>query len=103
MWAVELRSTCELVALCGFFPIRPGGIELGYVVRADHWCQGYATEVVRAALDVATAANKRVVATIRSTNQRSLAVAHKVGLVQTGVIDDDRGQLLVFTTVSTAP
>ncbi|MFT3855511.1 MAG: GNAT family N-acetyltransferase [Ilumatobacteraceae bacterium] len=100
MWAVELRSTSELIALCGFFPVRPGEVELGYVVSADHWGQGYATEVVRAALGVAAAAEQRVIATIRSTNRRSIGVARRVGLVETGSVDDDRGRLLVFTAVA---
>ena len=98
MWAVELRTTSELIALCGFFPASPGEVELGYVVRADHWGPGLASEVARAAVDVALGASQRVTASVRSTNARSLAVARRAGLVETSALDDQRGRLLVLRT-----
>jgi len=96
MWAVERRDTGEVIGLCGYFPHELPEIELGYVIRSDYWGQGWASEVVPAVLHVATNEGLRVFATIRSTNMRSLAVAHRVGLVERGSIDDDRGRLLLF-------
>ena len=98
MWAAELRTTGDLIALCGFFPVDADEVELGYVVRADHWRQGLATELAAAAVSAARGAGYRATATIRSTNTWSLRVARHVGLTQTGRTDDTRGQLLVFST-----
>lgn len=98
MWAVELRATGEIVGLCGFLPHPHIAIELGYVIRADHWGQGLASEVVPAALMAATKASLDVFATIRSTNTRSLRVARRAGLIQVGALDDGTGRLLVFRT-----
>jgi len=96
MWAAELRETAEIVGLCGFFPHEHPEIELGYVIRADHWGQGLASELVTAALKAAESASLNVFATIRSANERSLAVARRTGLVEVGAVEDDRGRLLVF-------
>ncbi len=86
MWAVERMDTGELVGLCGFFPSDGPEMELGYVVHAEHWGKGYATEAVSAALEAARRAGFKVWATIRSTNAASLAVARKVNLVQQDVV-----------------
>ncbi len=96
MWAVELLESGEVVGLCGFFPGDDRELELGYVIRADHWGKGLATEAVSAAIDAAKAGDHRVYATIRPTNLRSLAVAGRVGLIEQGQMSDDRGTLLVF-------
>lgn len=103
MWAVTRRETGEVIGLCGFFPHDGATVELGYVIRADHWGRGLASEVVPGALEVAAGASVTVVATIRSSNARSLAVARRAGLVETGTIDDDRGRLLVFRTAPGRP
>lgn len=97
MWAVQLLGSDTLVGLCGYFATdRPSRIELGYVIHADQWGKGYATEAARAAVSAALATGFEVVATIRPTNERSLAVATRIGLEHTGTIEDDRGELLVW-------
>ena len=96
MWAVEHRESRDVVGLCGFFPRELPEVELGYVIRFDSWGQGLATEVVAATIDAAIKASYNIMATIRSTNARSLAVARRVGLGESDRLDDDRGQLIVF-------
>jgi [ribosomal protein S5]-alanine N-acetyltransferase len=96
MWAVEHRESGDVVGLCGFFPRELPEVELGYVIRFDSWGKGLATEVVAASIDAAINASYNIVATIRSTNARSLAVARRVGLGESDRLDDDRGQLVVF-------
>ncbi len=97
MWAIQLLGSDTLVGLCGFFATdRPSRIELGYVIHADQWGKGYATEAAGASVSAARAAGLEVVATIRPTNERSLAVAARIGLVHTGTIEDERGELFVW-------
>ncbi len=96
-WGVERTGVPGLIGLCGYFSHRESELELGYVIRADHWGHGYATEAARAALAASRALGRSVYATIRSTNTSSLAVAGKIGLVgQSEAIDDERGTLLQF-------
>jgi RimJ/RimL family protein N-acetyltransferase len=65
------------------FPrVGPGGLELGYQVRADAVGRGYATELAAALLDVAftVCGADRVEAHIDPENRQSIAVAERVGL-----------------------
>jgi RimJ/RimL family protein N-acetyltransferase len=96
-WGVERLHVQGLIGFCGYFPHGETEIELGYVMRADHWGHGYATEAARAALVASQALGRSVYATIRSTNTSSLAVARKIGLIlQPEELEDERGTLLVF-------
>ena len=83
MWALELKSTGELVGRAG--TLDPEGwpeFELGWLVARPHWGQGYAAEAARAALDHAATAlgRKRVVSLIRPGNAPSIRVAEKLGM-----------------------
>ncbi len=96
-WGVERLDRIGLVVgLCGYFP-HDNELELGYVIRADYWGHGYATEAARAVLGASRLLGQDVYATIRSTNAASLGVARKIGLVGHGeTTEDERGGLLVF-------
>jgi [ribosomal protein S5]-alanine N-acetyltransferase len=95
-WGVERLHDISLIGPTGYFP-HGEELELGYVIRADNWGHGYATEAARAALEASRLIGRRVYATIRSTNVPSLAVAGKIGLVrQEETVEDERGTLLVF-------
>lgn len=97
MWAVQVLGSDTLVGLCGFFATdRPSRIELGYVIHADQWGKGYATEAAGAAVSAARSAGLEVVATIRPANERSLAVAARIGLEHTGTVEDERGEFVVW-------
>lgn len=97
MWAVQLLGSAALVGLCGFCATdQPMQVELGYVIHADHWGNGYGAEAAGAAVGAAGDHGYDVIATIRPTNKRSLSVAARIGLTRTGTIEDERGQLLVW-------
>lgn len=100
MWGVEHKASLDLIGLCGFFLHDPPKVELGYVIHASHWGQGYATEAAAAALTAVQGTDWEVFATIRPTNLASLAVAAKIGLTKSGTIEDDRGVLIVFAVDS---
>lgn len=97
MWAVELlESAGELVGLCGFFPEAPPTVELGYVIHASRWRQGFATEAVTAAMRAVQPLPVEVYATIRPWNVGSIRVATRAGMVETDQYTDDRGLMLVY-------
>lgn len=103
MWAVEERDAARLVGLCGFFVADdPSEVELGYVVHADYWGRGWATEAAGAAVSAMADTGMGVVATIRPDNHASLRVAAKIRLVHVENRDDARGPLLVFRNRATA-
>ncbi len=97
MWAVEMLKNRELIGLCGFLP-RPkdDDLELGFVIKACYWGNGYATEAVRAAVGAVVGEERRVYATIRPWNVGSIVVAERAGLKPDGELQDERGTLIVY-------
>ena len=86
LWAMLLKDTGELIGDCGCAVQEVEGrneIEIGYHVRRDLWCKGYATEAARACMDYAFAklGAERVISMIRPENVPSKRVAEKNGLV----------------------
>lgn len=90
-----------MVGLAGFLPRDDGTIELGYVVHARHWGDGYGTEAAGAALTSLTDDRRvrRVIATIRPSNTRSLGVVRALSLRRIDSYVDDRGEMHVFGVV----
>ena len=85
LWAMILKSTCELIGDCGLVRQNVDGadeIEIGYHVRRDLWGQGYATEAARACRDYGFAHLKvdRLISLIRPENLASRRVAEKNGM-----------------------
>jgi [ribosomal protein S5]-alanine N-acetyltransferase len=84
-WAVEERSTGRLIGRAGtHWPPRHDwpGVEIGWVLHPDVWGRGYATEAGAAAIDHAFAwfpDLDAVVSVILPENQRSQAVARRLG------------------------
>lgn len=83
-WAVDLRSTGELIGRAGTnHPARPDwpGIEVGWAFDPSHWGRGYATEAGRAAVEWAFANHgvPELVSCILPENTASQAVAHRLG------------------------
>lgn len=80
------RQTNELIALAGplaeFVQEPEPIVGIGYIVRRDHWRQGYGTECGRAALEYAfyILNAPRVVALIQPNNIPSLHVAANLGM-----------------------
>ena len=86
LWAVELRSTGELLGRAGvWFPEGWPEIEAGWVIAPEHWGSGYATEAAREALRqaFATLGVTHVISLIHPENLASRRVAEKLG----GTID----------------
>lgn len=75
-----------LIGVCGVAP-REGGPEIGYWAGVSHWGQGYATEAVRALIDLAFAdlAHETLQAGTRVSNPASRRVLEKCGFQWTGV------------------
>jgi len=97
MWGVDEHEEERLVGLCGFFPTDdPHVAELGYVMHADFWGRGWATEAASAAVFAMTASGRHVVATIRPDNRASQRVATKAGLAEVGEKTDSRGLLTIW-------
>ncbi|SDL29505.1 Protein N-acetyltransferase, RimJ/RimL family [Arthrobacter sp. ov407] len=84
--------------------------ELGYVIDADHWGRGYATEAAASLLRFGkeTLRLRDITATCRPENSASARVLEKIGMLQVGLRRADkliRGQWrdsLVFSAVSTS-
>jgi [ribosomal protein S5]-alanine N-acetyltransferase len=84
-WAVVRRDTMDRIGYCGCGVIVLDGArthEIGYRILPACWRQGFATEAVRAALDVMIArwALPRIVALIQPANAASIRVAEKAGM-----------------------
>ena len=85
LWAMILKSTCELIGDCGLVRQRVDAVdelEIGYHVRRDLWGQGYASEAARACRDYGFANLKvdRLISLIRPENLASRRVAEKNGM-----------------------
>ena len=85
LWAMILKSTCELIGDCGLVRQSVDGadeIEIGYHVRRDLWGQGFATEAARACRNFgfANLEADRLISLIRPENLASRRVAEKNGM-----------------------
>lgn len=81
-FSVEEKASGEWVGRVG--PWYPEGWpepEIGWTIAPEHWGKGYATEAARAALDYVFNTLKwpRVIHVILQGNERSIAVAEKLG------------------------
>lgn len=96
LWGVFSKEENKLIGRCGISNREINGqneIELGYLLDADHWGLGYATECITATLDYAfqTLELPRIVAVIDKLNARSIKVAKRVGMtLEKEIIDRDR-------------
>ncbi|WP_343250773.1 GNAT family N-acetyltransferase [Diplocloster hominis] len=84
LWAVFERSTGRLIGRVGLTPRQMEDccvLELGYVIDAGHWRQGYAAEACEAAIRYAQEELdcEELSAFIRVENTASIALAEKLG------------------------
>jgi RimJ/RimL family protein N-acetyltransferase len=97
MWLLERKDDRAPVGLAGFLTPRGSVLELAYIIRADEWGHGYATEAVSAAMALARDTGRGVFATIRPANAGSIRVAEKAGLTARGsIITGTRGLMLIY-------
>jgi RimJ/RimL family protein N-acetyltransferase len=84
-WLVSLRATGEPIGQVGLLLQHVDGVdepEIGYMIHAAHWRQGYALEAACGVRDYAfhTLDKPRVISLIRPANIPSQRVALKVGM-----------------------
>lgn len=88
LWAVDELGGDPLVGLAGLSWVEDHGpdVEAAYLFRRDRWGRGYATEALRAVLDVAHGQLSlgRVVALAYPENDASRRVMEKAGMVADG-------------------
>ena len=85
LWAMQSKSTGELIGDCGLTCQMVGDaeqIEIGYHVRRDLWGQGYASEAARAARDwgFRKLEVEHLISLVRVGNLPSRRVAEKIGM-----------------------
>jgi RimJ/RimL family protein N-acetyltransferase len=93
LWAAEVRATGEVAGFVGlahpkWCPALAGEVEAGWRLARAAWGHGYATEGARAALAHAFGrlGLDRVISLIDPENERSRAVAARLGMTVSGVI-----------------
>jgi RimJ/RimL family protein N-acetyltransferase len=84
-WLVSLRATGEPIGQVGLLLQHVDGVdepEIGYMIHAPHWRQGYAFEAASAVRDYAfsTLDKPRVISLIRPVNIPSQRVALRIGM-----------------------
>ena len=91
LWAATERSSGETVGWFGpshpdFAPDLSSAVEIGWTLRSAWWGRGLATEGAAAALDAAFGHldPTRVVSMIHPSNERSIAVAGRLGMRHDG-------------------
>jgi RimJ/RimL family protein N-acetyltransferase len=90
MWAIERRSDGALIGRAGFLdPEGWPGCELAWLLARQAWGQGYAFEASRAALEFGRRelGLHALISLIRPDNQRSIALAERLGARDSGPID----------------
>ena len=100
LWAVEEKSTGELIGDCGLIPLERVGpeVELGYRLAPAHWGKGYATEAATAVRDLGFErfGLERIYVDIQPENEGSLNVARKLGARLVGPAMHRGAQVLRF-------
>jgi [ribosomal protein S5]-alanine N-acetyltransferase len=85
LWAAELKDTGSFVGQCGLLLQEVDGrkeVEIGYLLKSQHWHNGYATEAARACKAYAFSRLncEYVISLIRPINMPSRAVAERNGM-----------------------
>jgi ribosomal-protein-alanine N-acetyltransferase len=91
LWAVDELGGEPMVAIAGVAWVEGHGpdVEAAYLVRRDRWGRGYATEALRATLDLAHGplGLPRVVALAYPDNHASRRVMEKAGMRADGTVE----------------
>jgi ribosomal-protein-alanine N-acetyltransferase len=99
-WAVEVPGAASFIGFIGLSvpsfqaPFTPC-VEVGWRLAREHWGRGYATEGARAALRFGfeELGLAEVVAFTTTTNTRSQAVMHRLGMTRDAADDFDHPRL----------
>jgi ribosomal-protein-alanine N-acetyltransferase len=90
LWAVELRTTHEVLGAAGLNHLADTPeIEVGYRFLRKLWGNGYATEAARASIEFGLDELhlERIVAVTLPTNRASRHVMEKCGMAYVGVMN----------------
>jgi len=82
MWVLEEKTTGRLAGRTGLWmPEGWPALEVGWALSREQWGRGYATEAARASLEHAwhVLGARRVISLVRPQNERSAAVARRIG------------------------
>jgi RimJ/RimL family protein N-acetyltransferase len=101
-WAIELRSTRQMLGFCGIQPGPDGtpiaGLpEIGWRLAYDHWGRSYAREAAEAALDYCWKhiADEAVWAITVPGNSRSWGLMERLGMTRRADLDFEHPALAV--------
>lgn len=108
LWAVTTPTEPQPIGWIGashptFVPELAGEVEIGWTLRPAVWGMGLATEGATAAIEATFAelSNDRVVSLIHPQNERSMAVARRLGMSRAGeATPPDLGQPLILYALS---
>jgi RimJ/RimL family protein N-acetyltransferase len=108
LWAVTTADEPQPMGWVGashptFVPELAGEVEIGWTLRPVLWGRGLATEAAIAATAAAFAElpNDRVISLIHPRNERSMAVAHRLGMSRAGeATPPDLGEPLIVYALS---
>lgn len=79
----------ELIGFLNDVEIRDGRVEIGYAIRPDHWGKGYATQMLRGAVeDLFCRGYREVVAGAFEENKASIRVMVKAGMSKIALEED---------------
>jgi [ribosomal protein S5]-alanine N-acetyltransferase len=80
--AVEETASGKLIGACDLSLIESGVVDLGYMLAAEQWGLGYATEIALALVDAAFSdlRAQRVISTVDVNNAASIRVLEKIGM-----------------------
>jgi [ribosomal protein S5]-alanine N-acetyltransferase len=80
---IELRETGELIGSTGFAFVSSSEAEVGYVLAATFWGQGYATEALGSLIEVSPQLGlQRLTASVHPDNKASAGVLEKCGFAR---------------------
>jgi RimJ/RimL family protein N-acetyltransferase len=108
LWAVTTREDPQPMGWIGashptFVPELAEEVEIGWTLRPALWGMGLATEGASAAIEAtfATLPSERVISLIHPANERSIAVANRLGMSRAGeAIPPDLGDPLIVYALS---
>jgi RimJ/RimL family protein N-acetyltransferase len=80
--AVEEISSGRVIGACDLSFIEPHVVDLGYMLGAQEWGKGFATEIALALIDAAffDLRAERVISTVDVNNGASIRVLEKIGM-----------------------
>jgi ribosomal-protein-alanine N-acetyltransferase len=80
--AVEEVASGKLIGACDLSLIESNVVDLGYMLSAEQWGNGYATEIALALVDAAffDLRAQRVISTVDVNNAASIRVLEKIGM-----------------------